>query len=63
MMNSSSFSLQSISIRKYIVDRLASTFHFHIWGGLRTRFAQEKRLPALLSLSNDTDMGRGEGVE
>ena len=31
------------------------------WGGLRISFASGKRLPASLSLSNDSDMGgRGE---
>ena len=30
------------------------------WGGLRICFASGKRLPASLSLSNDSDMG-GEG--
>ena len=42
-----------------IIDRFASGFHFQIycWGGLRISFASGKRLPASLSLSNDSDMG------
>ena len=33
------------------------------WGGLRISFASGKRLPSSLSLSNDSDMGGGEGGE
>ena len=64
MMNSDRFTLQSYldSLAfegREIIDRLASGFHFQIYLG---RVELGKRLPASLSLSNDSDMGGGRGV-